>query len=163
MSLPPLPGRREPTTTLTQNRTRLARRALAGCGLSEAVTWSFVLKDHAEVFDGGQAALALDNPISEELNWMRPSALIHMLLAGQRSANQGYPGAALFELGPIFRGTAPDEQSLSLAGMRRAEAPRDWAGTVEITALTAKTDAIAALKAMGANTDNLQTLSLIHI
>ena len=161
VSLPPLPGRREPTATLTQNRTRLARRALAGCGLSEAVTWSFVLKDHAEVFDGGQASLALDNPISEELNWMRPSALIHLLLAGQRSANQGYPGAALFELGPIFRGTAPDEQSLSLAGMRRAEAPRDWAGTVEITALTAKADAIAALKAMGANTGNLQTMEAI--
>ena len=92
---------------------------------------------------------------------MRPSALIHLLLAGQRSANQGYPGAALFELGPIFRGTAPDEQSLSLAGMRRAEAPRDWAGTVEITALTAKADAIAALKAMGANTGNLQTMEAI--
>ena len=161
VSLPPLPGRREPTATLTQNRTRLARRALAGCGLSEAVTWSFVLKAHAEVFDGSQAALALDNPISEELNWMRPSALIHMLLAGQRSANQGYPGAALFELGPIFRGIAPDEQSLSLAGMRRAEAPRDWAGTVEITALTAKADAIAALKAMGANTENLQTMEAV--
>ena len=161
VSLPPLPGRREPTATLTQNRTRLARRALAGCGLSEAVTWSFVLKSHAEIFDGGQAALALDNPISEELNWMRPSALIHMLLAGQRSANQGYPGAALFELGPVFRGTAPDEQSLSLAGMRRAEAPRDWAGTVEITALTAKADAIAALKAMGTNTDNLQTMEAV--
>ena len=161
MSLPPLPGRREPTATLTQNRTRLARRALAGCGLSEAVTWSFVLKDHAEVFDGGQAALALDNPISEELNWMRPSALIHMLLAGQRSANQGYPGAALFELGPIFSGTAPDAQSLSLAGVRRAEAPRDWAGAVEITALTAKADAIAALKAMGANTDNLQIMDAV--
>ena len=161
VSLPPLPGRREPTATLTQNRTRLARRALAGCGLSEAVTWSFVLKDHAEVFDGGQAALALDNPISEELNWMRPSALIHMLLAGQRSANQGYPGAALFELGPIFRGTAPEDQSLSLAGMRRAESPRDWAGAQEITALTAKADAIAALAAMGANTDNLQVMEAV--
>ena len=159
VSLPPLPGRREPTATLTQNRTRVARRALAGRGLSEAITWSFVLKEHAAVFDGGQDALALDNPISNDLNWMRPSALIHMLLAGQRSANQGYPSAALFELGPIFRGTAPEDQSLSLAGMRRAESPRDWAGAQEITALTAKADAIAALAAMGANTD----LSLIHI
>ena len=45
VSLPPLPGRREPTATLTQNRTRLARRALAARGLSEAITWSFVLQD----------------------------------------------------------------------------------------------------------------------
>ena len=76
---------------------------------------------------------------------MRPSALIHLLLAGQRSANQGYPGAALFELGPIFQGTAPNEQSLSLAGIRRVEPGRNWTGTDEITALTAKEDAIAAL------------------
>ena len=47
VSLPPLPGRREPTATRTQNRTRLARRALALQGLSEAITWSFVLEDHA--------------------------------------------------------------------------------------------------------------------
>jgi len=161
VSLPPLPGRREPTATLTQNRTRFARRALALQGLSEAVTWSFVLKDHAEAFDGGQDNLALDNPISSDLNWMRPSALIHLLLAGQRSANQGYPGAALFELGPIFQGPQPEEQSLSLAGIRRAEPSRDWAGTVDITALTAKQDTLTALAAMGANTDNLQVMEAV--
>ena len=161
ISLPSLPGRREPTATLTQNRTRLARRALAGRGLSEAITWSFVLKTHAEAFDGGQDVLALDNPISNDLNWMRPSALIHLLLAGQRSANDGYPGAALFELGPIFQGTAPDEQSLSLAGIRRVEARRDWAGADEISALTAKEDVIAALNVMGANTDNLQVMEAV--
>ncbi|MEP4050950.1 MAG: phenylalanine--tRNA ligase subunit beta [Litorimonas sp.] len=161
ISLPPLPGRREPTATLTQNRTRLARRALAGRGLSEAITWSFVLKDHAVTFDGGQDNLALDNPISNDLNWMRPSALIHLLLAGQRSANNGYPSAALFELGPIFQGTAPDEQSLSLAGMRRVEPGRNWAGADDITALTAKADVIAALNVMGANTDNLQVMEAV--
>ncbi len=161
VSLPPLPGRREPTATLTQNRTRLARRALAGRGLSEAITWSFVLQAHADAFDGGQENLALDNPISNDLNWMRPSALIHLLLAGQRSANNGYPRAALFELGPIFQGTEPDEQSLTLAGMRRAEPGRDWAGAEEISALTAKADVIAALNVMGANTDNLQIMEAV--
>ena len=161
VSLPPLPGRREPTATLTQNRTRLARRALAARGLSEAITWSFVLKTHADAFDGGQDSLGLDNPISNDLNWMRPSALIHLLLAGQRSANDGYPGAALFELGPIFQGTAPEAQSLSLAGIRRVEAARNWAGAEEITALTAKADVLAALGAMGANTDNLQVMEAV--
>ncbi|MGB6317671.1 MAG: phenylalanine--tRNA ligase subunit beta, partial [Litorimonas sp.] len=61
-----------------------------------------------------------------------------------------------FELGPVYRGTAPDDQSLSLAGMRRAEPGRDWAGAVEITALSAKADALAALEAMGASVANLQ-------
>jgi phenylalanyl-tRNA synthetase beta chain len=161
VSLPPLPGRREPTATLTQGRTRLARRALAGEGLSEAVTWSFALREHTALFDGGQDALVLDNPISNDLNTMRPSALIHLLLAGQRNADRGYPGAALFELGPVFAGTAPDDQRLSLAGMRRVEPGRDWAGAPEITALTAKSDAISALIAMGAAVDNLMTMEAV--
>lgn len=155
-SLPPLPGRREPTATLTQTRTRLARRALALQGLSETVSWSFVLDTHATEFGGGAPALHLDNPISSDLNVMRPSALIHLLLSGQTAADRGYPGAALFELGPVYRGTEPGDQALTLAGLRRVEPGRDWAGAEAITALTAKADALAALDAMGANIDNLQ-------
>jgi phenylalanyl-tRNA synthetase beta chain len=155
-SLPALPGRREPTATLTQTRTRLARRALALQGLSETISWSFVLGAHATAFGGGAPALHLDNPISADLNVMRPSALIHLLLSGQTAADRGYPGAALFELGPVYHGTEPGDQSLALAGLRRIEPARDWAGADEITALTAKADALAALDAMGANVDNLQ-------
>jgi phenylalanyl-tRNA synthetase beta chain len=161
VSLPPLPGRREPTATLTQNRTRLARRALALNGLSEAVTWSFALDEHAALFGGTDPSLRVDNPISSDLNTMRPSALIHLLLAGQRNADKGYPGAALFELGPVFAGQNPDDQRLCLAGMRRAETPRHWNGAEEITALTAKADTLCALEAMGANTQNLQLFEAV--
>lgn len=161
VSLPPLPGRREPTATLTQNRTRLARRALALRGLSEAVTWSFALDEHAALFGGTDTSLRVDNPISSDLNTMRPSALIHLLLAGQRNADKGYPAAALFELGPVFAGQEPSDQRLTLAGMRRVETGRDWAGAEEITALTAKADALEALDAMGASTDNLQLFDAV--
>ncbi|WP_298918060.1 phenylalanine--tRNA ligase subunit beta [uncultured Algimonas sp.] len=154
--LPALPGRREPTATPTQIRSRRARRALALQGLSETVSWSFVLDHHAAVFGGEPDALRLDNPISTDLNVMRPSALIHLLLSGQTAADRGYPGAALFELGPVYRGTEPDDQALTLAGLRRVESLRDWAGPERIDALTAKADALAALQAMGANTDTLQ-------
>ena len=156
VSLPPLPGRREPTATVTQNRTRLARRALAARGLSEAITWSFVLQDHAKLFGGGEDKMLLDNPISSDLNCMRPTALIHLLLAGQRNADKGYPRAAQFELGPVYRGTEPNEQALTLAGMRRTETERHWAGECPVDPLSAKADALAALEAMGANVANLQ-------
>ena len=156
VSLPPLPGRREPTATPTQNRTRLARRALAARGLSEAITWSFVLQDHAKLFGGGADKMLLDNPISSDLDCMRPTALIHLLLAGQRNADKGYPRAAQFELGPVYRGTKPNEQALILAGMRRTETQRHWAGECPVDALSAKADALAALEAMGANVANLQ-------
>ena len=156
LSLPALSGRREPTATLTQNRSRLARRALAGRGLSEAITWSFCLQAHAKIFGGGADHMRLDNPISSDLDTMRPSALIHLLLAGQRNADKGYPNSTLFELGPVFRGTDTKDQALTLAGMRRTEIERHWNGSPQIDALTAKGDALAALRAMGTNTDNLQ-------
>ena len=87
---------------------------------------------------------------------MRPTALIHLLLAGQRNADKGYPRAAQFELGPVYRGTEPNEQALTLAGMRRTETERHWAGECAVDALSAKADALAALEAMGANVSNLQ-------
>src|SRR5205807_2793362 len=58
---------RKPVLTSTQVRTRKAKRALAARRLVEAVTWSFVAKPHAELFGGGDAALALANPIAAEL------------------------------------------------------------------------------------------------
>jgi phenylalanyl-tRNA synthetase beta chain len=62
----------------------------------------------------------------------------------------------MFELGPIYRGTAINEQALTLAGMRRMDIERHWKGPRVVDALTAKGDALAALGAMGAKTDNLQ-------
>ncbi len=155
-SLPVPKGRREPLATDLQNKVRKARRALAHQGLNETVTWSFVSREHAKLFDGGDDKLMLDNPISSELSCMRPSALIHLLLAGQRSADKGYPGAALFEAGPTYQSPKPDGQSPTIAGMRRTEIVRDWQGDCAPDAFTAKADALAALAAMGAKVDNLQ-------
>jgi len=156
VSLPITGGRREPLATDLQNKIRKARRALAHQGLSETVTWSFVSQNHAKIFDGGDKALVLDNPISSELDCMRPSALIHLLLAGQRSTDKGYPGAALFEAGPTYQNPKPDGQSPTIAGMRSVEIVRDWQGETVPDAFTAKTDAVATLSAMGVKVDSLQ-------
>src|SRR3982074_2202461 len=64
---------RTPILSPIQLRTRRAKRALAARGMVEAVTWSFISKPHAELFGGGQAALALANPIASDLSDMRPS------------------------------------------------------------------------------------------
>src|SRR5919197_4058450 len=61
--------------TAIQNRPRRAKRALAARGMVEAVTWSFITKPHAELFGGGQAELALANPIASDMSDMRPRLL----------------------------------------------------------------------------------------
>ncbi len=155
--LPIITGRREPLLTASQNNLRLARRALAARGLNEAISWAFCAKEHAQAFGGGNVdSLILSNPISADLDVMRPSALIHLLLAGQKSAQQGYPGAALFEVGGAYFDDTPSGQKTTVAGIRRADPARDWAGAIMPDALTVKADALSALAAMGAKVDNLQ-------
>ena len=156
ISLPKLPGRREPTATEGQNRARHARRALAVRGYNEAVTWSFCHRDQAALFGGHGEGLELANPISSDLDVMRPTALIHLLTALQDNADKGIADPRLFEAGPIYLSDAPDGQRMAVAGVRYCAAGRHWAGTREADLFDAKADAIAALEAAGAPVDSLQ-------
>jgi phenylalanyl-tRNA synthetase beta chain len=155
---------RKPVLTPIQIRTRKAKRALAARNLTEAVTWSFIGKKHAELFGGGKPELALANPIAAELSDMRPSLIPGLVAAAQRNADRGFPDVALFEVGQIFRGDRPEEQLTAAAGLRRALAKpsgigRHWAKRDgEVDAFDAKADALAVLAAAGAPASALQTM-----
>jgi phenylalanyl-tRNA synthetase beta chain len=155
---------RKPVLTPLQVRTRKARRALATRGLTEAVTWSFIGKSEAELFGGGNAALALANPIAAELSDMRPSLIPGLIAAAQRNADRGLPDTALFEVGQIFKGDRPEDQFTAATGLRRALAKasgigRHWsAKSAEVDAFDAKGDALAVLMAAGAPAQALQVV-----
>jgi phenylalanyl-tRNA synthetase beta chain len=100
--------------------------------------------------------LVLANPIASDLDCMRPSALIHLLLAGQRNADRGFAETALFEVGPIYAGDTPADQATAAAGVVRGEA-RHWAGTAAPDVFTVKADVLAILEALGAPVASLQT------
>jgi phenylalanyl-tRNA synthetase beta chain len=154
---------RKPVLTPIQLRTRKAKRALAARNLVEAVTWSFISKKHAELFGGGKPELALANPIAADLSDMRPSLIPGLVAAAQKNADRGFPDAALFEVGQIFRGDRPEDQFTAAAGIRRALAKpsgigRHWTKRDgEVDAFDAKADALAVLAAAGAPSSALQT------
>ncbi len=158
-SLPRLPGRREAPATVMQLRARYARRALAGRGYSEAVTWSFCETSQAALFGGQGEGLVLDNPISSELDVMRPSALIHLLTALQANADRGQSDARLFEVGPIYLDDSPAGQRLVAAGVMRVEGTRHWTGARAPDLFDVKADVEAALAAAGAPVASLQTVA----
>jgi len=155
----------KPILTLIQKRTRLAKRALAVRGLVEAVTWSFIARHEAELFGGGQASLALANPIASDLSDMRPSLLPGLLKAAQRNADRGFGDVALFEVGQTFASDEPEGQSIKAAavrrGMARAESVgRHWDGGSEtVDAFDAKADAMALLGALGIPAGGLQVVA----
>ncbi len=155
---------RKPVLTPIQVRTRKARRALAARNLVEAVTWSFISRKQAELFGGGKPELALANPIAADLSDMRPSLIPGLVAAVQRNADRGFPDGALFEVGQIFRGDAPDDQFTAAAGIRRALGKptgigRQWSKCDgEVDAFDVKADALTALTAAGAPPQALQVV-----
>jgi phenylalanyl-tRNA synthetase beta chain len=152
---------RKPVLTPIQMRTRRAKRALAARGMVEAVTWSFISHQAAELFGGGQAELVLANPIASDLSDMRPSLLPGLIAAAQANADRGLGDVALFEVGQIFRGDRPEDQFIAAAGIRHGYASsqglgRHWSGSAKADAFDAKADALAVLAAAGASVQALQ-------
>ncbi len=147
-----------PALTPAQRRAGAVRRTLAAQGLDEAVTWSFMPGAQAELFGGVPDALRLANPISADLDVMRPSILPNLIAAIGRNVDRGLADLGLFELGPAYKDDTPDGQLLVAAGVRQGNAaPPHWsAPTRPVDALDAKADALAALAAAGAPSANAQ-------
>lgn len=152
----------KPILTPIQRRTRLAKRTLASRGLVEAVTWSFIGRDEAVLFGGGDKRLALANPIAADLSDMRPSLLPGLMKAAQRNADRGFGDVALFEVGQCFLSDEPEGQVIKAAAVRRGTARaegvgRHWdGGAAPVDVFDAKADALALLTSLGVPTGGLQ-------
>ena len=147
-----LSGVPRPILTPMQVRERAARRSLAGLGYNECVTYSFIDAGAAALFGGGTDAVRVENPISSEMTHLRPDLLPGLLQAAARNQARGFADLALFEIGPVFHGGEPEEQSLQAAGLLvGAAAPRDPFGSRRpVDVYDAKADVEAVLAALGA-------------
>ncbi|MCZ6540407.1 MAG: phenylalanine--tRNA ligase subunit beta [Nitrospinae bacterium] len=93
--------------TVLQTAVRQSKEVLRTLGYSEVVNYSFIEKGFAEYFrttwgDGTSQMIQLDNPISEEMNTMRPSLLPGLIKSAARNLNRGQKSLQLFEQGHIF-------------------------------------------------------------
>jgi len=136
---------------LTQDRRSRAKRTLAARGMDEAVTFSFLKSSQAVLFGNPPETIKLVNPISTDLNIMRPSILPNLINAAGRNADRGYKNAALFEIGPQFSGENPDNETVVATGIRSLEAiPRNWNSTVRnVDVFDVKADVLAVLHQIG--------------
>lgn len=144
-----------PALDLSQARRVRVRRTLAGRGMTEAVTFSFMKQDEAAAFGGGAAEMLLDNPISADLDAMRPSIVPNLLAAAGRNFARAQRDGALFEVGPAYRDPSETGQDWVAAGLRWGDAQgRHWGGGKRaVDVFDAKADALAALAAIGAPTE----------
>lgn len=140
--------------TVRQTRMRNARRFLAARGYDEALTWSFMRREWAALFGGGQPELVLTNPIASDLDCMRPSILPNLIEAAARNARRGFADVALFEVGPLYRGDGPGDQVTAVSALVAPHAPKRWDRVSEDPLFALKGDLMALLDELGA--PNLQ-------
>lgn len=141
---------------------RAARTTLISRGVDETITWSFMPKELATIFganDNQTAALTLSNPISSDLDQMRPSILPNLITAARENSRRGFPNTALFETGPVFRQSNSDGQDLICTALRCGSIqPKHWSNqgsARSVDVYDMKADVLAVLEACGAP-DSLQ-------
>ncbi len=138
----------KPVLSSAQRRARGVRRALAARGFNECVSFSFIAREQAKLFGGGDDARQLSNPIASDLDAMRPSLLPSLLAAASRNAARGLVDLRLFEIGAAFQSGMPGAQTLNAAGLIMGSGTRDWTKSGHpADAFDAKGAMLAALEA----------------
>ena len=148
----------QPALSLRQIREGIAKRSLAVRGMAEAVTYSFLSSRDAVLFGGGADDLRLNNPISADLDVMRPSVLPNLISAVGRNSNMGSTDLAIFEVGPQYADATPDGQQMVAGAIRSGKtSARDWTkSSRSVDLFDIKADALFVLKSLGAPINNLQ-------
>jgi phenylalanyl-tRNA synthetase beta chain len=165
--LPKLPVISKPALNNAQKRVHLAKRTLASLGFSEAVTWSFLPEAQAKLFGGGDAKLKLVNPISADLDTMRPSLLPNLLEAAKKNAFRGFKDISLFEVGLQFHDITPTGQKMVATAIRSGNIEQQnyngelfSQGTRPADAYDSKSAALSILQSLGLNKADIVTTSL---
>lgn len=95
----------------------LARQILVGQGLHE-IQAQTLISDQAAGIPSSLEPVALEHPLSSDMNVLRPSLLPGLVEALRHNANRGVADAALFEMGSVFclrDGQPAEEERLALA------------------------------------------------
>ena len=114
----------------------------------EVITWSFLSQKDAEPFGGVPENLVLLNPITQDLDRMRPSILPNLLKAVLSNQNRGAEAVAFFEVGPQYSDPTLKGQHMMATGVRAgAFKIGDWAEKKRLVDLyDAKGDAMALME-----------------
>ena len=114
----------QPPPDSRAQRDRLVRQLLTGCGLSEAVTFSFIETEAATLFADAGVLVPVANPLSELFSVMRPSLLPGLVDAAAHNRRREHADVRLFETGTRFT-TAGETRGVG-AVWAGAGAPPHW-------------------------------------
>lgn len=125
------------------------KRLLTTRKMSEVITYSFTKDAHAKAFAEDNKLIYLINPISSDMNTMRPSLIPNLLTTALRSLNFGKTSVKLFEVGHVFYNEC--EQSTYICGIRIGDySERHWLNKArKADVFDVKADAMSVLNLFG--------------
>lgn len=101
-----------------QRRHSDIRRLVASYGYNELVTWSFIDRDKAKLFGNIKEELTLVNPISSDLNYMRPTLIPNLLSIIAKNQMRSFKDMGFFEIGPVFNGTNIEDEYIFISAVK---------------------------------------------
>lgn len=101
-----------------QRRVSDIKRIIAYRGYDEVITWSFMDSNNAKFFSNIKDELLLVNPISSDLNYMRPSIIPNLLKLTAKNLARSIKDLSLFEVGPVFNDINSAGELSFAAGIR---------------------------------------------
>jgi phenylalanyl-tRNA synthetase beta chain len=106
---------------------------LVARGYAEIVSFGFTEAAGLASITGGEAAVPLANPISQDLNVMRPTLWPGLLRSAQLNASHQLQRFRLFEIGTVFEpdGDAVMERTCVAGLLMGSRAPAHWEGGPE--------------------------------
>ncbi len=145
----------KPALNYEQKLFHYIQRSIASLGYLETVTWSFASSKINDLLTDKKLRLA--NPISSDLDTLRTSIFSNILTHCKNNIDRGYKNLMLFEVGPVFSGINPGDQSVVAGALRLGhKIEKSW---IEKNALSnvydVKSDAISVLLDLGIEKDKL--------
>ena len=104
-----------------------AQRSIASKGYTEAVTWSFTDSKIDTLFSELKSEIKLSNPISSDLDVLRSSLYSNLVISAKKNIHRNFEDLMLFEIGPVFKGSKPGEQSTMIGAIKTGKHSRkNW-------------------------------------
>jgi len=136
---------------------RFIQRSVASKGYTEAVTWSFTDSKVDNLFSELKNEIKLSNPISSDLDVLRSSLYSNLMISAKKNIHRNFEDLMLFEIGPVFKGSKPGEQSTMIGAIKTGKYSRkNWIEKERnFDIYDIKNDALRILNEVGINIEKI--------
>ena len=150
------------TLNYKQKLFHFSQRSIASKGYVEAVTWSFTDSKIDNLFSELKNEIKLANPISSDLDVLRSSLYSNLIISAKKNIHRNFEDLMLFEVGPVFKGSKPGEQTTMIGAIRTGKHSRkNWIEKERnFDVFDIKNDALRTLNEIGIDSSSISVSNM---